>query len=56
MGPSPVCNVIYGGDVIPMTYTTKLRPSGREVINVTWCQVFITNGGNKVINVSGVHN
>ena len=56
MGPSPVCNVIYGGDVIPMTYTTKLRPSGREVINVTWCQVFITNEGNKVINVTGVHN
>jgi hypothetical protein len=49
MGSSPVCNVIYGGDVITMTYTTKLRPSGGEVINMTWCQVFITNG----INMGG---
>jgi len=35
MGSSPVLYVMYGGDVITTTYTTKLRPSGREVINMT---------------------
>jgi hypothetical protein len=44
MGSSPVCNLMYGGDVIPMTYTTK-------VINMTWYQLFITHGGIKLSTV-----
>ena len=38
-GPPPLLYEMYGGGVITGTYTSKLRPSGREVMNMSMCHV-----------------
>ena len=57
ISPSLSLYDLYGGYVNTMTCTSKLRPSGREVINMSWCHVDKSYGIKcaKVITMSMCH-